>query len=236
MSGRFSTLTRIVRSLTSAEGRSVAWTRLLHGAVVQQTATTTSPNRYPELFDALAARLLPEARILSFGCSTGEELLALRQRLPNATIVGVEINPRARRVARRRTADDPGIKVVAGLPDSLFDAVTALAVLQREPHRVEDEQFADLSRHYPFARFDAALAKLVERLKPGGVLVVTHAQYRVEDSSAAPLLTAIVGSPELEPPLFDRSSRRYAPPPPAASLFVKGADRCEAISAPSAKS
>ena len=222
---------RIARSLTSATGRSVVWTRLRHRAALHQPATTTADDRYPALFDAIAARR--PAALLSFGCSTGEELLALRRRLPLAHIVGVELNPGARRHARRRTAGDPRITVVERLPPGPFDAVLALAVLQREPHRVIEQGIDDLSSSYPFARFDAGLAALVARLRPGGLLALHHAHYRAEDSSVAVLLTPIVGPPEQLPPLFNRSSRRYEVPVEAASLFVRGDDKCAATAATS---
>ena len=201
------------------------WTRLRQGAALHQTATTTAPDRYPELFAALAARLPADARILSFGCSTGEELLSLRRLMPDAQLTGVEINARARRIATACTANDPRIEVATTPPAGPFDAILALAVLQREPHRVADEGWTDLSRHYPFARFDAALTALVERLAPGGLLAVHHAHYRVEDSSVADLLTPEPDAPVQVPPLFDRNSRLYEPAPPSASLFVKGIRR-----------
>ncbi|MEO6247744.1 MAG: methyltransferase [Sphingomicrobium sp.] len=187
------------------------------------------------MFAALAERLPADARILSFGCSTGEELASLRRLMPGATLVGVEINPRARRIARRRMAGDPLASVVEALPDEPFDAVVALAVLQREPHRILDNQIADLSRTYPFARFDSALERLVERLREGGLLAVYHAHYRVEDSRVAALVSPLPGIPFLLAPLFDRHSQRYEPTPAAASLFVKDADKCAAIAPASAK-
>ena len=201
------------------------WARLRHGAALHQTAITTAPDRYPALFAALAARLPADARILSFGCSTGEELISLRRLMPEARLTGVEINPHARATAIARTTIDQRIEVVPTLPKGVFDAVLALAVLQREPHRVDDEAWTDLSRHYSFARFDDAVTELAERLAPGGLLAVHHAQYRVEDSAVAALLTPVADTPLQSPPLFDRNSRRYDPAPPSASLFVKRARR-----------
>ena len=222
---------RIARSLTSATGRSVVWTRLRHPRALHQTATTTAPDRYPELFSGLARHLPRDAEILSFGCSTGEELLSLRALLPAARLTGVEINPHARRIATQRTANDPLTRIVSHLPDGQYDAVLALAVLQREPHRVIDERITDLAALYPFARFDAALSALAERLRPRGFFAIVHAHYRVEDSTAAPLLNPVVDSPAQSGPLFDRNSRRYDPTPPAATLFV----RCTATASASSR-
>jgi hypothetical protein len=155
--------------------------------------------------------------------------------MPAARLTGVEINPRARRIATQRTADDPLTSVVAHLPDGQFDAILALAVLQREPHRVIDQGIADLSAIYPFSRFDAAVTALAQRLRPGGFCAIVHAHYRVEDSSASSLLHPIEDSPTMGEPLFDRNSRRYEPAPPAATLFIRGADKCAATSPASAR-
>jgi trans-aconitate methyltransferase len=160
------------------------------------------------LFD-LAASLAPNARrILSFGCSTGEELVALRQRFPRAEIVGAEINPRSRWIARRRVAHDARIVVVhPRCIDGIFDCVFALAVLQRQPHKVAEIGLENLSDHYPFSRFDSAVTDLVARLRSGGLLCVINAHYRVEDSSAAKQLEAVEGSPPTENQLFGPDGR-----------------------------
>lgn len=175
----------------------------------------------------------PDARILSFGCSSGEELASLRRLMPTARLVGVEINSRARRLAAQRMRADPLVAVTAHLPDGPFNAILALAVLQREPQRDADEGIDDLGHSYPFARFDDAVRALVDRLADGGVLAVYNAHYRIEDSSVVDLLSPIAGTPLLDGPLFDRRSRRYASTPPSASLWIKGEDKCAAIVAAS---
>ena len=116
------------------------------GNELHQTTSYTADNRYPELFD-LAARLRPDAaRILSFGCSTGEELVALRRRFSGAEIVGAEINSRSRRIATRHGAADLNMSVVRpGSDHGRFDLVFALAVLQREPHKIAEMEVDDLS-------------------------------------------------------------------------------------------
>ena len=58
---------------------------------------TTFVDRYPRIFtfvkDQLANTAAP--RLLSFGCSTGEEVFTLRRYFPQAEIVGIDINPRS---------------------------------------------------------------------------------------------------------------------------------------------
>jgi len=199
----------VARLLPTAEGRSVLWTRLAHGREMHQTTPETAEERYPELFD-LVARLAPAAkRILSFGCSTGEELAALRRRFPAAEIVGAEINSRSRRITARRIAGDPLTTVVP--PDAIagsFDLLLALAVFQREPHKIAEMQTQDLSLYYPFERFDAAVRDLAARLRTGGLLCVDNAHYRVEDSSAAAELEPIRSSPVMTGLMFGPDGRQ----------------------------
>jgi SAM-dependent methyltransferase len=199
----------VVRLVPTGEGRARLWTHLVHGGQVHQTTPYTCEDRYPELFD-LAAKLEPGAkRILSFGCSTGAELAALRRRFPSAGIVGAEINARSRRIAARRFADDTLVTVLH--PRALggaFDVVFVLAVLQREPSKIEETDVRDLSDIYPFEQFDAAVTQLAHLLRPAGLLCVMHAQYRIEDSSAASELQPVEMAPSMEGPFFNRDGRR----------------------------
>jgi SAM-dependent methyltransferase len=185
---------------------------MVYGDKVHQITPHTAEDRYPKLFD-MAASLAPEAtRILSFGCSTGEELTAIRKRFPSTEIVGVEINRRSRRIAAKRVMSDKLAYVVG--PNELegrFDVIFALAVLQREPHKVAEMELVDLGRHYPFDRFDAAVCDLAGRLRPGGFLCVTNAQYPVELSSVADQFEVVTASPKMMPPLFGRDGRLLGP-------------------------
>jgi SAM-dependent methyltransferase len=200
-------IVEVARLLPFAEGRALLWTRLARGVEVHQITPETREERYPGLFD-LAAELAPEAeRILSFGCSTGEELVSLRRRFPTAEIVGVEINHRSRRIASRRVADDSRTVVRDGA-EGEFDLIFALAVLQREPHKIEEMDVRDLTPFYPFAKFDSALSNLVALLRPGGLLCVQHVHYRVEDGASATQLEPVAGSPLVEGRLFGPHGRR----------------------------
>jgi hypothetical protein len=210
-----------LRLLPSAEGRARLWTKWAHNASVHQTSPDTSENRYPELFD-LAVRLKPGAgRIMSFGCSTGEELSALRARFPRAEIVGAEINPRSRRIAQRRTAGDQMVSVLDPADvEGFFDAIFALAVLQREPHKIDAMGVHDLSPYYPFKRFDVAVSDLTDRLSRGGLLCVDFSQYRVEDSTSAKLLDPISKSPANRGAAFGPDGLRLQSPA-AKTIFRK---------------
>jgi SAM-dependent methyltransferase len=213
-------LVDVLRHAATAKGRARLWTAIVHRREIHQTSPDTSDERYPELFD-LAAELMPKAsRILSFGCSTGQELVALRRRFRDAELVGAEINPRSRRMAGRRVRHDARAKVVApaGI-EGEFDLIFALAVLQREPHKIAELEVEDLTPFYPFGRFDNAVSGLAKRLRHGGFLCVTNAQYRVEDSAAASLLSAVSNVSKMDGLMFGPDGRRtYAE---ANTLFRK---------------
>jgi chemotaxis methyl-accepting protein methylase len=89
-----------VRPVFTAEGRAELWTKVAHARELHQSTPFTAEDRYPELM-RLAGRLRPDAkRILSFGCSTGEELVTLRRYFPSA-----EKSPQPKDRGRRATDD-----------------------------------------------------------------------------------------------------------------------------------
>jgi SAM-dependent methyltransferase len=156
--------------------------------VRHQLKTSTRPDRYPRVFarlrDAFGAEA--ELRILSFGCSTGEECTSLARTFPRATIVGADLDAEVLRRARKENAG-PGIRYLESRPEVLaaeapFDLVLAMSVLCRWP---ELRDASDSSSVYPFDAFEAALGLLDGLLRPSGLLVVHNASYRLEDTDLA---------------------------------------------------
>jgi trans-aconitate methyltransferase len=117
-------------------------------------------------------------RILSFGCSTGEECVTLADYFPAALIVGADINPLNLLIAMRRGGDR--VRYVYASDRILnwfggFDALFCMAVL-RTPKRDH------IAEHYPFERFAERALYLESLVRPGGLLVIHNATYRFSDT------------------------------------------------------
>jgi hypothetical protein len=143
-----------------------------------QGPTKTALNRYPEIFAAAAAAAPNAQRILSFGCSTGEECVTLANYFPNAQIVGTDINPLILLKARKHRSER--IRFVYASDRSLsgfggFDAVFCMAVLRTWKRK-------RIAEFYPFDRFTERALFLESLVRPGGLLVIHGATYRFGDT------------------------------------------------------
>jgi SAM-dependent methyltransferase len=115
------------------------------------------------LIAALAGTQAAPRVILDAGCGTGGLLRRLREALPHASIVGLDIDGAATRLAQAKGADLLCVGSVDRLPfaDGAFDAICSADVLC---HNGVDER--------------AALAGFQRCLKPGGMLVLNLPAYR----------------------------------------------------------
>lgn len=175
----------------------------------------TLPDRYPWLFHFAGSALsdVEAPRLLSFGCSTGDELASLRHFFPRATIRGLDIAPKAIAACRARFGLDDRVSVAvaastAGEPDEAYDAVFCLAVLCHGDLTVTRAQRSDPL--FPFADFECAVADLARCVRPGGYLFIHTSNFRFRDSAAAPLFeTVLEAQPEqiAADLLYDRNNR-----------------------------
>lgn len=166
--------------------RQNAVARLVRPAGMFQPYGDTAADRYPEELQALAALVEPR-RVLSFGCSSGEEIATVRAYFPAADVLGIDANPLAVRRAAARFRSDPAVTVLRasdadGVPASTYDVVLALAVFRHGLLGSAPERCDHLLR---FSDFDRVVAGLARALRPGGVLLVRHANFRFTDTAAA---------------------------------------------------
>jgi SAM-dependent methyltransferase len=171
--------------------RNLMWLYLFRPKAAFQPFNDTRADRYPRIFSFVQSVLGAdrEIRILSYGCSTGEEVVSLRNYFPHAEIRGIDINPGNIAVCRRRLkeAPDPAISFIVANstvaePVAAYDAIFAMAVLRHgslgDPGVVRCDH---LIRFEDFAR---AVEDFRRCLKPGGLLVIRHSNFRLCDVPA----------------------------------------------------
>jgi trans-aconitate methyltransferase len=209
----FRALGHVRRFVLNPRIRSEQITRAFHRASHYQGATYSEPNRYPELFAACAHHLqnTPAPTILSFGCATGEEAFSLAEYIPNATIVGVDIN---RWCLRRSTEKNknPRIRFVHSTSRdftalSNLDAIFCMAVFQRSENRSHTAAVAH--GNFTFAKFEQQITQLDAKLKPGGLFFIDHSDFSFEDTAVATHYTPLEFEDNQflhERPLFGRNN------------------------------
>jgi len=213
-------MTRLWRALARFMGdpshRSTRLLRLFPPHGLFQPEAHTALDRYPKVFRFAADALGREAplRLLSFGCSTGEELLTLRGYFPRARIVGLDISRHNVRMSRKAASGDPGIVVrrassAADEPVAAYDAIFAMAVFRHAD--LGSPAIASSERLIRFERFEAEAGKLARRLRPGGLLFITHSNFRFRDAAAAADFDVVLRDESLElgepSRLFDRQDQ-----------------------------
>jgi SAM-dependent methyltransferase len=188
---RLLSLMRNIRSLLSSKERAIRKLQRNSAEHLLQPSPTTKVDRHPALFTFVQKRLAAkgEVRILSFGCSTGEEPLSLASYLPDAIIDAVDINPRSIAIARRR-AKEQGINSINFRVDDrppasseCYDAVFCLSVLREG--RLDADQPDKCTDIFPFSKFEATVAALDRNIRPGGVLLIWGSNFHFAHTAIA---------------------------------------------------
>jgi len=145
-----------------------------HSQGYLQMSHMTKPERFPLIFDS-AKQFQPDAkRVLSFGCSTGEEAFALAKRFPDAEIVGVDIDYYSIQQARKHNKDKDRIFFHTELgATGKYDVITCLMVLFQMDSPIK------------FKPWDDVLCLLNKHLNLEGVLMLYTSEYNFLQSSVA---------------------------------------------------
>lgn len=174
--------------LVSKDYRNNYFTVLKYRRHYHQRSSFTSYNRYPDLFSICKNYFSHEERvnILSFGCSTGEEVFTLNSYLPKAKITGVDINKFCLKKAVKKN-NNPNISFVHSLSDDYltcknFSAIFCLAVLQHPENRDSSTKIAE---KFTFSQFEKQLIELDSKLKAGGIFFIDYCDFNFLDTIIA---------------------------------------------------
>lgn len=217
------------RVYVDGDFRSILLLQLLNSKNVHQTTSLTSMDRYPKIFSTCRDYFVgkQDLKILSYGCSTGEEVLTLRQYFPTAQIIGIEINKRSLAICRKLSIDEKITFFYSTLTEiqkhGHFDAIFCMAVLQREPHHIAAKGISSLKKIYPFEKFERKILELDELINPQGVLVIHFTQYSLCDTSVASKYKALGNHNQnnYKCPVFDKNSNLVKYPAPQNTIFIK---------------
>jgi SAM-dependent methyltransferase len=198
------------------ETRAVALLDLSRPRGLFQPHGKTEEDRYPAVFAFVARELGRGAggRILSFGCSTGEEVFTLRRYHPEARITGLDISAERIATCRARLAargGDPGIAfaVASDARDrerGAYDAIFAMAVFRHGRLGARPDTCGHVIR---FADFAATVGDLARCLRPGGFFAIRNANFRFADTPAAAEFELALSLPAAgDTPLYAIDNRR----------------------------
>jgi SAM-dependent methyltransferase len=204
---------RLRRFVTDRNYRETRWFYRARPKELLQPSNVTGFNRYPEIFSFVQRELGQHnaATILSFGCSTGEEVFSLRQYFSQAALKGIDINPGNIAICNRRLNSVPDNRIKFELAGTMaaearesYDAIFCMAVLR---HGELARTRAGRCDHLlPFAKFADVIDSFRSCLKPGGLLALCHSNFRLCDAPAGSGFEAIFSIEYNEPsertPLF----------------------------------
>ncbi len=139
---------------------------------------------------AIALRDRSDIRILSFGCSIGDELATLRVLFPQAEIHGCDIDEEALVRARDSVGHLAGVFLsdeAEILRRGPYDLICAFSSLCIHPFRSEEET----ARIFPFTRFESMIGLFHDCLRDGGILATRNMNYLLADTRHGPAFSTV---------------------------------------------
>jgi SAM-dependent methyltransferase len=144
-----------------------------------QTAILTRVNREPRVMRNIRhilsqAGLLDGKKILSFGCSIGDEIATLKGYFPTCDIYGCDIDEDT--LAAARSSVGHLATVFPSTANELqrhgpFDVICAFSVLCLSPAP------KDFAEKFTFSQFEDGVGQLDRALAPGGILALVNTSY-----------------------------------------------------------
>ena len=214
----FRALRLLWRLASDRSYRNIMWLYWMRPKAAFQPVNDTRPDRYPAIFGFVQAAL--DARpvsggpiaILSFGCSTGEEVFTLRRYFPAARIKGLDINPANIAICEQRLAERGDSRIAfaraestRGEADGAYDAVFCMAVLRHG--RLGDPNVTRCDHLLRFEDFENTVADFSRCLRRGGLLAIAHSNFRFNDTRTSADFETVM-TMKSRAPLFGADNRR----------------------------
>ena len=214
----FRALRLLWRLASDRSYRNIMWLYWMRPKAAFQPVNDTRPDRYPAIFGFVQAAL--DARpvsggpiaILSFGCSTGEEVFTLRRYFPAARIKGLDINPANIAICEQRLAERGDSRIAfaraestRGEADGAYDAVFCMAVLRHGS--LGDPNITRCDHLLRFEDFENAVADFSRCLRSGGLLAMAHSNFRLNDTRTSTDFETVMRM-KSRVPLFGADNRR----------------------------
>jgi SAM-dependent methyltransferase len=183
-----------------------------------QPFTETRRDRYPEIF-RFARETIGDDRsrnLLSFGCSTGEEVFTLRKYFPQSVIKGIDINRRSIATARKEMRREglnglifEGANSTLREPAGHYDGIFAMAVFRHGGLGATGRN-GRCDHLIQFDNFENTVKDLARVLRPGGLLFLAHSNFRFADTKSAAAFDIAYRAPDYAAApgtsLFDRNN------------------------------
>jgi hypothetical protein len=167
-----------------------------------QKITSTDFNRYPGIFRTAAAMMEAQhgadmrggrLKILSFGCSEGQEMQSIRCYFPDVRIFGCDVNKTVLRMANKAVSNDRLSHVFLSNEENIiengpYDLVFAMSVFCQYP---ESKKFPNIQDLYPFSLFQQLAGTLCDNMVPGGLFCLMNSNYLFRQTRMASRFRAI---------------------------------------------
>ncbi|SMG42239.1 Methyltransferase domain-containing protein [Marivirga sericea] len=153
-----------------------------------QLTSTTKYNRYPKIFSAMqeyVTRHWPEQeiKILSYGCSEGEECFSVNEYLKESSILGVDIN-KSNLLKAKKKNDTKNIKFAESTHSNIetggkYHAILCMSVLCRWE---DTKDMNNCEKIYPFRKFEETVSFLSDQLLENGILIIYNSNFMFEQT------------------------------------------------------